>query len=96
MLYSATCLWYLLIIEYNIQVCTANWKKFLEGCFMLSFYSDWDCRASFILAKGGIVQEERWLDGSAPDCKSVVLGSNPAPPQHTVNSISPGVGSHLG
>jgi hypothetical protein len=41
-------------------------------------------------------QEERWLNGSAPDCKSVVLGSNPAPPQHTANSVSPEVGSHLG
>ncbi len=41
-------------------------------------------------------KEERWLNGSAPDCKSVVLGSNPAPPQHTVNSVSPEVGSHLG
>jgi hypothetical protein len=40
--------------------------------------------------------EERWLNGSAPDCKSVVLGSNPAPPQHTANSVSPEVGSHLG
>ncbi len=40
--------------------------------------------------------EERWLNGSAPDCKSVVLGSNPAPPQHTANSASPEVGSHLG
>jgi hypothetical protein len=26
--------------------------------------------------------EESWLNGSAPNCKSVVLGSNPAPPQH--------------
>ncbi len=41
-------------------------------------------------------EEERWLNGSAPDCKSVVLGSNPAPPQHTANSVSPEVGSHLG
>jgi hypothetical protein len=41
-------------------------------------------------------EEERWLNGSAPDCKSVVLGSNPAPPQHMVNSVSPEVGSHLG
>ncbi len=41
-------------------------------------------------------QEERWLNGSAPDCKSVVLGSNPAPPQHKANSVSPEVGSHLG
>ncbi len=32
----------------------------------------------------------------APDCKSVVLGSNPAPPQHTANSVSPEAGSHLG
>jgi hypothetical protein len=32
----------------------------------------------------------------APDCKSVVLGSNPAPPQHTAYSVSPEVGSHLG
>ncbi len=28
-------------------------------------------------------KEKRWLNGSAPDCKSVVLGSNPAAPQHT-------------
>ncbi len=41
------------------------------------------------------MEEERWLNGSAPDCKSVVLGSNPAPPQHTENSVSPEVGSHL-
>ncbi len=40
--------------------------------------------------------QERWLNGSTPDCKSVVLGSNPAPPQHTANSVSPEVGSHLG
>jgi hypothetical protein len=40
--------------------------------------------------------EERWLNGSAPDCKSVVLGSNPAPPQYTANSVNPEVGSHLG
>jgi hypothetical protein len=48
--------------------------------------------------EGGEVaqKEERWLKGSAPDCKSVVLGSNPAPPQHTANSVSPEVGSHLG
>jgi hypothetical protein len=46
--------------------------------------------------RGGSIEEERWLDGSAPDCKSVVLGSNPAPPQHTANSVSPEVGSHLG
>jgi hypothetical protein len=42
------------------------------------------------------MKEERWLNGSAPDCKSVVLGSNPAPPQHMANSVSPEVGSHLG
>jgi hypothetical protein len=42
------------------------------------------------------VFEERWLIGSAPDCKSVVLGSNPASPQHTANSVSPEAGSHLG
>jgi hypothetical protein len=36
------------------------------------------------------------LNGSAPDCKSVVLGSNPAPTQHTANSVHPEVGSHLG
>jgi hypothetical protein len=41
-------------------------------------------------------EEERWLSGGAPDCKSVVLGSNPAPPQHMANSVSPEVGSHLG
>ncbi len=45
---------------------------------------------------GEVAQEEKWLNGSAPDCKSVVLGSNPAPPQHTPNSASPEVGSHLG
>jgi hypothetical protein len=43
-----------------------------------------------------IKEEERWLNGSAPDCKSVVLGSNPAHPQHTANSVSPEVGRHLG
>ncbi len=26
---------------------------------------------------------------SAPQCKSVFPGSNPAPPQHTENSLSP-------
>jgi hypothetical protein len=41
MLYSATCLWYLLIIEYNIQVCTANWKKFLEGFFSVEQAKGW-------------------------------------------------------
>ncbi len=30
--------------------------------------------------RGGSMEEERWLNGSTPDCKSVVLGSNPAPP----------------
>jgi hypothetical protein len=45
--------------------------------------------------KGGF-REERWPNGGAPDRKSVVLGSNPAPPQHTANSASPEVGSHLG
>jgi hypothetical protein len=45
---------------------------------------------------GSMVEEERWLNGSAPDCKSVVLGSNPAPPQHMANSVSPEVGSYLG
>jgi hypothetical protein len=42
------------------------------------------------------MEEVRWLNGSAPDCKSVVLGSNPAPLQHMANSVSPEVGSHLG
>jgi hypothetical protein len=42
------------------------------------------------------MEEERWLNGNAPDCKSVVLGSNPGPPQHMANSVSPEVGSHLG
>jgi hypothetical protein len=46
--------------------------------------------------RGGSMEEERWLNGSAPDYKSVVLGSNPAPPQHPANSVSPEVGSHLG
>ncbi len=57
---------------------------------------------------GEVAGEERWLGrrggsmgrrgGSmvAPGCKSVVLGSNPAPPQHMANSGSPEVGSHLG
>ena len=48
------------------------------------------------LSPAEAVLEERWLNGSAPDCKSVVLGSNPAPPQHTANSVNPEVGSHLG
>ncbi len=41
--------------------------------------------------QGGEValKEERWLNGSTPDYKSVVLGSNPAPPQHTANSVIP-------
>ncbi len=30
--------------------------------------------------RGGSIEEERWLNGSAHDCKSIVLGSNPAPP----------------
>jgi hypothetical protein len=42
------------------------------------------------------VEKERRLNGSAPDGKSVVLGSNPDPPKHTANSVSPEVGSHLG
>jgi hypothetical protein len=41
-------------------------------------------------------KEERWLNGSTPYCKSVVLGSNLAPPQHTANSVSLEMGSHLG
>jgi hypothetical protein len=49
-----------------------------------------------VLRRRGGSEEERWLNGSALDCKSVVLGSNPAPPQHMANSISPEVGSHLG
>jgi hypothetical protein len=50
---------------------------------------------SMVRRRGGsMVEEERCLNGSAPDCKSV--GSNPAPPQHTANSVSPKVGSHLG
>jgi hypothetical protein len=53
--------------------------------------------AQFVGGEGAqLLFEERWLNGSAPDCKSVVLGSNPAPPQHTENSVSPEVGSHLG
>jgi hypothetical protein len=39
-------------------------------------------------------QEERWLNGSAPDCKSAVLGSKPAPPQQTANSVSPGMAQY--
>jgi hypothetical protein len=39
--------------------------------------------------RGGSMEEERWLNGRAPDCKSVVLGSNPAPPQYTANSVIP-------
>jgi hypothetical protein len=46
--------------------------------------------------RGGSMKEERWLSGRTPDCKSVVLGSNPAPPQHMTNSICLEVGSHLG
>jgi hypothetical protein len=37
-----------------------------------------------------------WLNGSTPDCESVVTGSNPAPPQHRANSVSPYVGCYLG
>jgi hypothetical protein len=48
------------------------------------------------LWRGVSMEEERWLNGSTPDCKSVVLGSNPAPRQHTANSISTEVDSHLG
>ncbi len=43
-----------------------------------------------------VKEKERWLNSSAPDCKSGVLGSTPAPPQHTANSASPEVGCHLG
>jgi hypothetical protein len=46
--------------------------------------------------RGGSMEEERWLNGSTTDCKSVILGSNPAPLQYMANSISPEVGSHLG
>ncbi len=51
-----------------------------------------------VALNGGEValMEERWLNGSTPDFKSVVLGSNPAPPQHTANSVDPKLGSHLG
>ncbi len=57
---------------------------------------DLQCIYSALLRRGGGSKEERWLNGSAPDCKSVVLGSNPAHPQHTANSVSPEVGSRLG
>jgi hypothetical protein len=40
-------------------------------------------RGSFMEERWLNGMEERWLNGSAPDYKSVVLGSNPAPPQHT-------------
>jgi hypothetical protein len=33
---------------------------------------------------------------STPECKSEVLGSNPAPPRHMANSVSPEVGCRLG
>ncbi len=52
--------------------------------------------AGFLVVELSQEEEERWPNGSAPDCKTVVLGSNPAPPQHTANSVSPEVGSHLG
>jgi hypothetical protein len=50
------------------------------------------------MVEGEVAQwlKEGWLNGSSPDCKSVVLGSNPAPPQYTANSVTPEVGSHLG
>ncbi len=48
------------------------------------------------LWRGVSMEEERWLNGCTPDCKSVVLGSNPAPRQHIANSISTEVDSHLG
>jgi hypothetical protein len=35
------------------------------------------------------LQEERQLNGSPSDCKTVVPASNPAPPQRTANSFSP-------
>ncbi len=47
----------------------------------------------WLIGRRGGFREERWLNGSAPDCKSVVLGSNPAPPQHSANSASPEVGA---
>jgi hypothetical protein len=32
---------------------------------------------------------ERWLNGSTPDCNTIVPDSNPAPSQPTANSVSP-------
>ncbi len=53
--------------------------------------------AQWLRRRGGsMVKEERWLNDSAPDCKSVVLGSNPVALQHTANSVSLEVGSHQG
>jgi hypothetical protein len=36
------------------------------------------------------------VDHSDEFNSAVVLGSNPSPPQHMANSVSPEVGSHLG
>jgi hypothetical protein len=48
-----------------------------------------DKRGEVARRRRGGFKEERWLNGSAPDYKSVVLGSNPAPPQHMANSVIP-------
>ncbi len=65
-------------------------------CRASSKYSDDQSRGSESNKKTKTkYMEERWHSGSAPDCKSVVLDSNLAPPQHTANSVNPEVGSHL-
>ncbi len=58
--------------------------------------AQWRRRGGSVEEERSLVEEESWLSGSAPDCKSVVPGSNLAPPQHTANSVSPEGGSHLG
>jgi hypothetical protein len=56
----------------------------------------WNQEFMLLLIFESVPGTEAATNGSTPDCKSVVLGSNPAPPQFTANSVSPEVGSHLG
>ncbi len=80
----------LLLGLYCCSFDESGWARLGLGCRPPPHTFSW---ASYLYSR---IQEERWLNGSAPDCNSVVLGLNPAPPQHMANSVSPEVGSHLG
>jgi hypothetical protein len=75
--------------------CSANCGCFVTGS-MKKYW--WHCQMEKSKKSCSWLQISPHLTANqyAPDCKSVVLGSNPAPPLHTANSVSPEVGSHLG